>query len=164
MWQAVHSTICPDSAPTCSHGREASYVREMRKGKPNGIRQFGIQLTLFVAIQRFQFSGQASKNTLGKAPLQMPLCRLPKDLHSPHHPHATPESSHWHCGGGCCCYSCRACFATEHGQCQVQSLGCRRILRDGFPNTDAISKPADHVHVPSGWHASWSARNAQAGF
>lgn len=66
-------------------------------------------LTTFIALQRFELSSPTSSYTLWKTAIQMPLCRLSKDLHPSHYSDSSPKPTLWHSGRGSgrdCCSSC----------------------------------------------------------
>lgn len=79
-------------------------------------------LTLFTAFQRLKLSGSSPSDPFWQAPLQVPIRRLPKDIHAPHHAHQASKSSHWYYRRIRGSHCCSTCVAGVHGHRKVKRL------------------------------------------
>lgn len=94
----VHSGEKPHMCERCGKVRESKSITTT-------------MLTAASAFQRFKLSCKASSYPFWQATLQMPIRRLPKDLHPPHNPDSPPKSPYRHSRRGGSCNSCCPCFS-----------------------------------------------------
>lgn len=110
-------------------------------------------LTMGKALQRFKFPCKASPHSLWKETLQMPICRLSKDVHSTNDSDPTPEPSYRYRGRGCSS-NCSSPCITNFWKWSKDRIGWRDLLRYCLSPIYTFTKPTYPLDVSFKWNTT----------